>query len=522
MAAPDVIFFVDDAQKLYRSDRSTPLFEISADNDAAVFSIDAITVNSKDRELIVGYQDFVAGQVVRSINRYSFDGILRGTVFEGILPLPFSSLAYHANTDTLYVAVADGSDPGRLYQFNSISNVTSPKTEPERYLVPNSAAGAAVSGLNAVAVDPLSGNIFRTELDLNSNLYRIIDANTAQLASNTKPISGLAYFSRGGKVVYLLENSANSFTLFLGLQTVPAQAIMSSNTPNLGVKNSDSSVYAIEQSKKIRKISLTTAFKPIVFDATQSPGFSSVSNITALAVFDGGGDLVPDQADCDTADTDGDGLSECDGDQCPNNSARTQESHCRSSQGDRCDVDIVYDEPIAISCKSQIECPGVRELLGACGTCSLPYVEEGGDTSQCVACDEAEQLVNGSCQCIEQDGEGNCVDLCPGEAKIRPTDPCGCAPDIDTDGDGVFDCVDECPERSLYKERDETCGCQAATVDSNGNTICGNKATIPIDRDALASKIIRNPVTGEQLVPERPAVSLKEKCSKEKGCLAKF
>ncbi|MCB0336377.1 MAG: hypothetical protein KDD62_08725, partial [Bdellovibrionales bacterium] len=530
-AAPDVLFYVAQQKAIFRTDQQGALIAQPCGSGMTVsFKTLALAVHHADRSLFVACED----SNITYIKKYSFQGeeLRTNPVFQDQLGVGFSvsSMAINPATNTLYFAFS-GVSSGSLVWIN-LSDVG----DAALTLAQKSGGlddGASIPGLNSVAVQPEgAGNVFYNvsaganfaiKFFANSNQNPIDSANSQKALPPLGDYSAISYDNSNDEIIFLLDQ-----TSFYQLQTTNgnSQQTISSTTidsliPNLAVRNSAQSVFAVNESKKIYEFDISTGTATVVHSNPVLP-------ITALAFYDGSGLKAPTNSSCDSSDPDGDGVSACDGDECPSNPNRIRESHCRHPNGDRCDWDIVYDEPFIISCRATIECPGVREEVGFCGECSRPYVElESGQSADpssplCVACDEAEQLVDGQCVCIEDDGQGGCVDLCPGEDKIRPSGACGCGPDTDSDGDGVLDCEDECPERALLTTRNETCGCDIAGLDKFGNTTCGDKATVPVSSEDLASKTIINPETGNPLVPEPPVVTLKEKCSKQKGCNAKI
>ncbi len=80
-------------------------------------------------------------------------------------------------------------------------------------------------------------------------------------------------------------------------------------------------------------------------------------------------------------------------------------------------------------------------------------------------------------------GGGGVVDHCPLDPDKTDPGVCGCGiPDVDTDGDGVFDCHDACPE-DADKFNPGACGCGAADGDRDGDGVADCVDGCPNDPD---------------------------------------
>ena len=147
-----------------------------------------------------------------------------------------------------------------------------------------------------------------------------------------------------------------------------------------------------------------------------------------------------DPACVDDADTDGDGVVNCN-DECPNDPNKTSPGMCG------CHIpDIDTDGDAMVDCLD--ECPRdvAKVAPGVCG-CGNPDTDSDGDTVP------------------------NCVDECPDDEHKQLSGLCGCgASDVDTDGDSVPDCHDGCPGDST-KTTGGTCGCGIPDSDSDGDTV---------------------------------------------------
>jgi hypothetical protein len=76
----------------------------------------------------------------------------------------------------------------------------------------------------------------------------------------------------------------------------------------------------------------------------------------------------------------------------------------------------------------------------------------------------------------DDDGVGNCTDLCPSDPAKQTPGQCGCnKPDLDADGDGVADCRDVCPNDPLHTTSVGACGCGRPETEG----CCSNGQCIP-------------------------------------------
>jgi len=163
-------------------------------------------------------------------------------------------------------------------------------------------------------------------------------------------------------------------------------------------------------------------------------------------------DGVPD--DCQ-GDSDGDGLIDpCD--LCPSDPGKIDPGDCgcgfpdvdTDRDGlanciDPCPYDPANDEDHDGVCVPTDGCPidPAKTKPGVCG-CGIPDTDSDLDgVPNCIDPCPVE-FVN------DEDGDGVCApqDGCPRDAGKLAPGPCGCGvPDIDTDGDTIFDCQDRCP-----------------------------------------------------------------------------
>ncbi|MCH7720246.1 MAG: lamin tail domain-containing protein [Planctomycetes bacterium] len=145
--------------------------------------------------------------------------------------------------------------------------------------------------------------------------------------------------------------------------------------------------------------------------------------------------IDPEDCSCETSDSDGDGVSDCD-DVCPGGDDTIDE-----------DMDGTPDD-----------CDGCPDD---------PNKTEPGECGCGVADDDS-----------DGDGTADCNDGCPDDPDKTEPGECGCGvADDDTDGDGVPDCIDLCPGTPEGKPVDDD-GCEIQTCDGDAN---GDGTVDPLD-----------------------------------------
>jgi hypothetical protein len=179
----------------------------------------------------------------------------------------------------------------------------------------------------------------------------------------------------------------------------------------------------------------------------------------------------PDPSSTCTADTDGDGSSDCD-DGCPADRLKTAPGACG------CGVaDTNSDGDPAADCTDG--CPNDPAKL-APGTCGCGVADTNSDGDPAADCtdgcpNDPAKLAPGTCGCgvadrdLNGDGSVDCGDGCPDDpAKIAPG-LCGCGvADTNTDGDAAPDCSDEC-DGDATKTAAGACGCGVADTNTDGD-----------------------------------------------------
>ncbi|HTF88878.1 MAG TPA: hypothetical protein VK843_10750 [Planctomycetota bacterium] len=156
--------------------------------------------------------------------------------------------------------------------------------------------------------------------------------------------------------------------------------------------------------------------------------------------------VAPGPCGCGVADTDsdGDGTADCD-DGCPNDPAKLSPGACG------CGIaDSDSDHDGAPNCFDGCPFDPNKIAPGLCG-CGVADVDSDGDgTADCDdGCpNDPSRIAPGACGCggaaetdLDNDGTPDCADGCPQDPlKVLPG-ICGCGrPDVDADGNGVFDC----------------------------------------------------------------------------------
>jgi len=85
--------------------------------------------------------------------------------------------------------------------------------------------------------------------------------------------------------------------------------------------------------------------------------------------------------------------------------------------------------------------------------------------------------------CDDSTEEPGTTDNCPNDPAKTEPGVCGCGiPDVDSDGDGVFNCNDNCPNDSA-KTEPGVCGCGVLDVDSDSDGVPDCNDYYPNDPD---------------------------------------
>ncbi|MCH7700516.1 MAG: lamin tail domain-containing protein [Planctomycetes bacterium] len=199
--------------------------------------------------------------------------------------------------------------------------------------------------------------------------------------------------------------------------------------------------------------------------------------------------IDPQDCSCETSDSDGDGVSDCD-DVCPGGDDTIDEDMDGTPDDcDGCPSDPNKTDPGQCGCgvsDDDTDNDGVADCNDVCpGGDDTLDADMDGTPDACDGCpDDPNKTDPGQCGCgvsdddSDSDGTADCNDGCPEDPNKTDPGQCGCGiADDDADNDGVADCNDLCPETPKGEPVDEE-GCENQPCDGDAN---GDGTVDPLD-----------------------------------------